>query len=83
VNNETKPRCAWCRKQIEAEDFAIQLILPTPNEEFKKEILSGLFEAPKRLRIKEKAIEVLYQFCSKDHKNQYKKFLESEGVKVY
>jgi hypothetical protein len=83
MNEKIRLHCAWCKKPLKTEDFAVLLIIPTPSEEIKNEILEGLLEAPKQLKIKEKSIEVLYQFCSKDHKNQYKEFLASKGLKVH
>ena len=75
--------CAWCKKPIETEGLGVLLIIPAKNEAIKNEILEHLLETPKQFKIKENSIEVLYQFCCEDHKNQYKEFLESKGLKVH
>lgn len=68
---------------METEDFAVELIFPTPNEAIKRDTLKTL---PVVLRaevlVGERAIGVLCRFCCETHKNYFIRMAKAEGVKI-
>jgi hypothetical protein len=82
--------CEWCYKSIEVEgekkqELGTMMRIPIPKDHPEPELFIedtiSRFASPKEMivKIREGAVEIVFCFCSKQHKNEFKAHFRKKG----